>query len=148
MLLAGVIGVFQTLCDNGRPAARWACAALLALSPLGLVVAGIFNLEAILPHLIGFLLRVATPVLSFMAAGLFLRGIALWRQFGSWLLLASPLTLLLVILFFLSFDAVAAGDGLGVAGLTQRTVVVEVHAGTWLWAGWPCAVGIGGRLTE
>src|SRR3712207_6385756 len=38
MLLAGVIGIFQTMTPTDRPAARWACAALLALSPLGMVV--------------------------------------------------------------------------------------------------------------
>ena len=44
LLMAGVIGVFQTMTASGLPAARWACAALLALSPLGLVIAGIFTL--------------------------------------------------------------------------------------------------------
>jgi hypothetical membrane protein len=77
LLMAGVIGVFQTTTASGRPAARWACAALLALSPLGLVIAGIFTLEDPLPHLIGFLLATGTPVLSFLAAGFFLRGMPL-----------------------------------------------------------------------
>jgi hypothetical membrane protein len=135
MLLAGVIGVFQTMTPTGRPAARWACAALLALSPLGLMVAGIFTLEEPLPHLIGFLLAVATPVVSFLAAGWFLRGIPRWRGFGNWLLLGSPLTLVLVVLFFLTFDPVAAGAGVGVAGLTQRILALEFHA--WFVAmGW------------
>ena len=135
MLLAGVIGVFQTMAANGRPAAHWACAALLALSPLGMVVAGIFTFEAVFVHLIGFLLAVATPVVSFLAAGWFLRGIPRWRRFGNWLLLGSPLTLVLVVLFFLTFDPAAAGAGLGVAGLTQRILALEVLA--WFVAmGW------------
>jgi hypothetical protein len=50
--------------------ARWACAALLALTPVGLVVAGIFNLESALLHLTGALLALASPVLSFLLAGL------------------------------------------------------------------------------
>jgi hypothetical protein len=133
--MAGVIGVFQTTSATGRPAARWACAALLGLSPLGLVVAGMFNLEAVFPHLIGFLLGVATPVLSFLAAGFFFRSIPRWRRFGTWLLLGSPLTLVLVVLFFGTFDPAAAGGGEGVAGLTQRMLGVEVHA--WFVAmGW------------
>ena len=33
LLMASVIGVFQTMRARSRPAARWACAALLALSP-------------------------------------------------------------------------------------------------------------------
>ncbi len=135
MLLAGVIGVFQTMTASGRPAARWACAALLALSPLGQVVVGIFTLEAVFPHLICFLLAVATPVVSFLAAGCFLRGIPRWRRFGNLLLLGSPLTLVLVVLFFWTFDPAAAGAGFGVAGLTQRILGVEVHA--WFVAmGW------------
>jgi hypothetical membrane protein len=135
LLMAGVIGVFQTMTASGLPAARWACAALLALSPLGLVIAGIFTLEDPLPHLIGFLLATGTPVLSFLAAGFFLRGIPRWRRFGTWLLVGSPLTLLLVVLFFLTFDQAAIVAGDGVAGLTQRILAVEVLA--WFVAmGW------------
>jgi hypothetical membrane protein len=135
VLGAGVIGVFETLRASGRPIARWACAALLMLSPLGLVMAGIFNLESPLPHLIGFLLATGTPVLSFLAAGLFFRGIPRWKRFGNWLLLGSPLTLLLVVLFFLTFDQATTAAGLGVAGLTSRFLGIEVHA--WFVAmGW------------
>jgi hypothetical protein len=137
LLMAGVIGVFQspTIRASSRPAARWACAALLALSPLGFVVAGIFTLEEPLPHLIGFLLATGTPVLGFLAAGVFLRGIPRWRRLGSWLLLGSPLTLVLVVLFFLTFDQAAIVAGHGVAGLTQRILAVEVLA--WFVAmGW------------
>jgi hypothetical protein len=51
-----------------------------------------------------------------------------WRRFGTWLLLGSPLTLLLVILFFLTFDQAAIVAGDGVAGLAQRVLAVEVLA--------------------
>ncbi len=150
LLMAGVIGVFQTptMRASSRSAARWACAALLALSPLGLVVAGIFTLEDPLPHLIGFLLTTGTPVLSFLAAGLFLRGILHWRRFGTWLLLGSPLTLLLVVLF-LTFDQATTAGGQGVAGLTQRILALEVLA--WFAAmGWPSAArsGLATRRTR
>jgi hypothetical membrane protein len=135
LLMAGVIGIFQTMRASSRSAARWACAALLALSPLGLMVAGIFTLKEPLPHLLGFLLATGTPVLSFLAAGAFLRGIPHWRRFGTWLLLGSPLTLLLVVLFFLTFDQATTAAGQGVAGLTQRILVLEVLA--WFAAmGW------------
>ena len=128
LLLAGVVGVFWAIAPSGRPVARWACTALLALSPLGMIVAGIFTFEAVLLHLIGFLLAVGTPVVSFPLVGIILRGIPGWRRFGNWLLLGGPLTLVLVILFFLTFDPTTAGAGLGVAGLTQRVLSVEVHA--------------------
>jgi hypothetical membrane protein len=126
ILMVGVIGVLQITRASSRAAARWACAALLALSPLGLVVDGIFRLDSPLPHLAGFLLACATPVLSFLVTGLLLRRVPHWRRFGSWLLLGSPLTLLLVVLFFATFNPAATGAGLGVAGLTQRILAVEV----------------------
>ena len=137
LLMAGMIGVFQTqtMRTSSRPAVRWACAVLLAVSPLGVMIPGIFTLEDPLPHLVGFLLWTATPVISFLAAGLFLRGVPRWRRFGTWLLLGSPLTLVLVVLFFSTFDQATTAAGHGVAGLTQRILVTEVFA--WFAAmGW------------
>jgi hypothetical protein len=127
LLLAGVIGIFQGIGEIGA-VARWGCIALLALSPLGMVVCGTFTLESFFLHFVGFLLGVATPVLGFLFTGLVLRRLPRWRRFGTWLLLGSPLTLLLVILALVSFDPVASGAGLGVAGLTQRILIVEVFA--------------------
>jgi hypothetical protein len=128
LLLAGVIGVVRSMLGSVRPAARRVCAALLALSPVGLIVDGTFTLEAIFPHLIGFLLATATPVLSFLVAGLCLRRVPRRRPFGTWLLFGAPLTLALVILFFLTFDPAGSGAGVGVAGLTQRVLAMEVQA--------------------
>jgi hypothetical protein len=86
-------------------------------------------------HSVGFLLALASPLLSFLVAGLLLRRIPRWRGFGSRLLFGSPLTLVLVILFFATFHPAASGAGLGVGGLTQRVLIVEVHA--WFMAlGW------------
>ena len=135
LLLAGVVAAVEVAGTGRSRAARWLCAALLALSPVGLMIDGIFHLEAILPHLIGFLLGVATPVGSFLAAGLFFRGVAGWRRFGTWLLLGSPLTLLLVVLSQLTFDQDTIVAGRGVAGLTSRILALEVLA--WFVAmGW------------
>ena len=135
VLLAGVAGIFQTVRPSGRRPAGRVAAALLALSPLGLVVAGSFTLEAVMPHLLGFLLATGTPVASFLATGRFLRGIPGWRRFGTWLLVGSPLTLVLLVGFFLTFDPATAGANVGMAGLVQRVLAVEVHA--WFVAmGW------------
>ncbi|MGH3917401.1 MAG: DUF998 domain-containing protein [Pseudonocardiaceae bacterium] len=132
LLLAGVIGIFRIVGGIGAP--RWACAALLALSPLGLVIGGIFDLESPLPHLAGFLLITSTPVLGFLAAGFFFRSIPRWRRFGNWLLIGSPLSLLLVVLFFLTFDQDTTAAGHGAAGLTNRILGIEV-------LGWFAAMG-------
>ena len=108
---------------------------LLALSPLGMAVDGIFTLESFLPHMVGFLLAAASPVLSFVVVGLLLRRIPRWRWLGSWLLLGSPMTLVLLVLYFLTFSPTVAGTQTGVAGLTERILVVEVLA--WFVAmGW------------
>lgn len=134
LLLAGVVGIFQSIREMGG-IARWSCTVLLALSPLGMVVDGLFTLESFWLHMAGFLLGTGTLVLSFLVTGLFLRRVPRWRQFGNWLLLGSPLTLALLILSFATFDQAAAAAGIGVAGLTQRILVVEAHA--WFVAmGW------------
>jgi hypothetical protein len=133
-LLAGVVGIFQTIREMGA-VARWSCTVLLALSALGSVMDGIFTLESFLPHMVGFLLGIASPVLSFVVIGLLLRRVPRWRRFGSWLLLGSPLTLVLAVLYFLTFSPTVAGTQTGVAGLTERILAVEVQA--WFVAmGW------------
>lgn len=59
-----------------------------------------------------------TSVISFLAAGFFLPGNPYWRRFGSWQLLGSPLTLVLVCPVFRTFDQAMMVAGLGVVGLT------------------------------
>src|SRR6266699_7132889 len=127
LILAGVVGIFQGIKEMGA-LARWSCTVLLALSPLGMAVDGIFTLESFLPHMVGFLLAAASPVLSFVVIGLLLRRVPGWRRLGSWLLLASPLTLVLLVLYFLTFSPTVAGTQTGVAGLTERILVGEVLA--------------------
>ena len=127
LTLVGVVGIFQGIREMGA-LARWSCMVLLALSPLGMAMDGIFTLESFLPHTAGFLLATASPVLSFVVIGLLLRRVKSFRRFGTWLLLGSPLTLALVVLYFLTFSPTVAGIQTGVAGLTERILVVEVHA--------------------
>jgi hypothetical protein len=127
LILSGVIGVFQGIREMGT-LARWSCIVLLALSPLGMVIDGFFTLESFLPHTAGFLLGCATPVLSFAVIGLVLRRFRGFRRFGPWLLLGSPLTLALLILYFLTFSPTVAGIQTGVAGLVERILAIEVQA--------------------
>jgi len=136
LLIFGVLGVFsRSDMASGQPAARWACAALLALSGFGMVVAGIFTLESHVMHFVGFGTAAGAPVLSFLAAGFYFRAIPRWRQFGNGLLLASPLTLVLFVLSQLTFDQATIEAGQGVAGVTSRFLALEVCA--WFAAlGW------------
>lgn len=134
LLLVGVIAIFQSIRELSA-VARWTCTTLLALSAVGSVVDGTFTLESGFLHFVGFLLAIGTPVLSFLVTGLLLRRVPRWRRFGNWLLLGSPLTLALVLLFFLTFSPTWEGARTGMAGLTQRILVVEVLA--WFVAmGW------------
>jgi hypothetical protein len=134
LMITGAVGIFQGILEMGS-IARWSSTLLLALTGLGMVIDGIFTLESIMVHTAGFMLGNGTPVLSFLVIGLLLRRIPRWRQFGSWLLVGSPLTLVLLGLFFATNDPVAAGAGLGVNGLVQRILVTEVLA--WFVAmGW------------
>ena len=135
ILIAGVVGVFNTTRAAGRPALRRTAMVLLACSGVGQVIDGIFTLEAVMPHFLGFALALGTPVISFLVAGRYFRGIPGWRRFGSWLLLGSPLTLGLLIAFFMTFQPTADGAEHGIAGLVQRAGVIEVLA--WFVAmGW------------
>ncbi|MFG2056820.1 DUF998 domain-containing protein [Micromonospora sp. NPDC048930] len=134
VLVAGVVGVFRTMPPT-RPALRRWSIALLACTGLGQVVCGIFNLEAAMPHSLGFALAAGTPIAAFVVAGCYLRGVPGWRRFGTRLLLGSPLTLVLLVAFFATFQPTADGAEHGIAGLVQRLLVLEVHA--WFVAlGW------------
>jgi hypothetical membrane protein len=119
--VAGLVGVFRSM-------RAWASAAALALSPLGLVVAGIFTIEHDLPHFIGFGLIAMTPIVTFPAVGLYLRRVPAWRTFGTYLIAGGLLTLLATAGYLASFDETTTADGRGVAGLTSRLLVLEIHA--------------------
>jgi hypothetical membrane protein len=135
LLLAGVIGVVLALPPGGRRVTRIASSILLALSPVGLIIIGLFTLDSPAMHLLGAMLILATPVISFLITGLHLRDLPGWHQFGNKLLVAAPLTLVLFVLYTVSFDQVAVAEGHGVAGLTQRLLFVDIL--TWFAAmGW------------
>jgi hypothetical membrane protein len=104
ILVAGVIGVFRVLPPE-RPALRRWSLALLACTGIGQVLCGIFNLEAMMLHNLGVGLAIGTPVVAFLVAGAYLRGLPDWRRFGTRLLLGSPLTLALLITFFADVPA-------------------------------------------
>src|SRR6185503_12272586 len=95
--LVGAVGALQSIEGSGRRVLRAASEVLLALSPLALSLVGIFTLaNALVLHVVLGMVLFVTPVLGFLVTGVFLRGISGWRRFGTWLLLASPLTLLLL----------------------------------------------------
>jgi hypothetical membrane protein len=133
-LLIGVVGIFLSIREIGA-VARWSGAALLALSALGVAMCGVFTLETFLLHFIGVGVGVGAAALGFFVTGLALRRVPRWRRFGNWLLVAGPLTLALIILMQVTFDQAAIIAGQGIAGLTERILIIDVVA--WFAAlGW------------
>ena len=134
LLGVGVVGAVSCIPELSTRA-RWTCVVLLCLTPIGSVMDGVFTLESFFPHFIGAVLGFGSPIVSFVVVGLLLRRVPNWRRFGSWLLLGSPLTLALTVLYFATFEPTAEGAKTGVAGLTERILVVEALA--WFVAlGW------------
>lgn len=133
LIVVGVFGVFQSIREMS-PAGRWSSIVLLSLTGIGMILAGLFNLEKILLHTVGFLLGTGAPVLGFLVTGIIFRRIPRLKRFGNMLIPASPLTLVLLVLSLASFDQAAMQAGTGTAGLLQRILILEVHA-------WFVAVG-------
>ena len=123
----GIAGVFSAFGTVRRPVSRWLSMVLLALSPLGLAMAGIYTLAVSIPlHMVAAALLFLTPVVSFVVAGLFLRNIPDWRRLGTCLIIGSPLTLLLFVLYAMTFNQAGVAAGEGIAGLTERILMLEV----------------------
>jgi hypothetical membrane protein len=136
ILIVGVVGVIRATGATDRPALRRAALVLLAGTGLGQILCGVFNLKVMFPHMLGFLLALGLPTVSFLVAGRYFRLVPGWRRFGGWLMtLGSPMTLLLLVAFFAAFQPTADGAEHGIAGLIQRAGVIHVHA--WFIAmGW------------
>lgn len=126
LMMAGAVGIFRSIPELG-PTARWICTSLLALPGLGAVMDGIFTLEHFLLHFVGFGLALTT-VVGFPVIGSILRRIPSRRGLGAWLIVAGPLTLALTVLYFATFTPTIEGVQHGVAGLTERILVLELDA--------------------
>ncbi len=113
--------------------ARRRTALLLGVHGLGAIMVGLFNLEAIMLHLTGFLL-VVSPSLTFPFVARGLRQVPGWRTAARALHVAALLTLLLTGAYFATFNPEAAGKNTGIGGLTQRILVLQL-AGWFVWLG-------------
>jgi len=132
LIVIGAVGVFRGIPELG-PTALWIATVLFALPGLGAVMDGIFTLEHFFLHFLGFGLALTT-VVGFPIVGYLLRRVPGWRGLGSWLIVAGPLTLALTVLYFATFTPTIEGIQQGVAGLTERILVLELQA-------WYVAIG-------
>ena len=132
LMMAGAVGVFASITELG-PVARWTSTALLGMPGLGAVIDGMFTLESFFFHFIGFGLALTT-IVGFPVIGFLLRRVPRWRRLGTWLVVAGPVTLALTVLYFTTFTPTIEGIQHGIAGLTERVLVLELDA-------WYVAIG-------
>jgi hypothetical protein len=135
LVTIGVIASFRILRPELGAGASWVCAALLVLSPLGVLWAGIFTMYHLTLHNIGAQLAFATPIITLPVVGLILRRAPRWRRFGTLMVLGGPLTLALLVGFITSVPQSELATGGGSLGLWQRALALELFA--WFVAlGW------------
>lgn len=127
LLILGAHGMFKNI-PQLSPKARRAATVLFALPGVGAIVDGIFNLESFMLHFMGFGLVVVFAMVGFAVVGRLLRRIATWKHWGTSLMIASPVTLLLTVLYFATFNPENAGNNVGIGGLTQRILVTQILA--------------------
>ena len=99
---------------------------ILLLSTVGFAMCGIFNLERILLHSIGYFIGVGLPVIGFGLLGWQLGRHDTYQAMSRLLMVAAVVTLILLVWYVRSFDPEASGQGLGISGLVQRLLVTEV----------------------
>jgi hypothetical protein len=127
LMLAGVAGVLGTIGTMLSSRARRTVLVLLGLPAVGVMMDGIFTLRSSHLHYLGFSVAL-TCIAGFPVCGLLLRRAAPWRRTGSWLIAGGPLTLAFTVLFFATFSPTAKGAETGIAGLTERLLVIELMA--------------------
>lgn len=120
---------------------QWLIAVLLALHGLGLAAAGIFT-EApatlLLHWLVGATLAFYGPVVAFLVIGLTLLRTSRWHGWGIYSLIASLLTLGLILIMNWLFTPDTPLASMRLGGLMERVIMTEIEA--WYIAfGWRLA---------
>jgi hypothetical protein len=133
LVAGGTWATARTWPRTTSPRLRTWAGRLLPLCGVGMGVCGVFTLESITLHSLGFLLAIVAPAVGFVLAGRALRDTD--PLLSRWLLAAGPLAIALMALFLATFDPEAAGDGEGYAGLLQR-VLITLVLGTIAALGW------------
>jgi hypothetical membrane protein len=110
---------------------RWSSAVLLTLHGLGLAVAGLFT-EApstlAIHWMVGAPLAFYCPAVAFLITGLALRRNPLWRGWGTSLLVAFLVTLVLVGIMNWVFTPGTPLASAQLGGLMERVVMIEIEA--------------------
>lgn len=91
-------------------------------SGIGMAMCGIFDLESIMVHTLGFVLAAGASGVGFIIAGRSLRTTS-HRLLAAWLRFAGPAGLVGMIAFMATFNGDDAGNNVGYAGLVERNLV-------------------------
>jgi hypothetical membrane protein len=140
LILLGIVGIVRAMRPEINKKARYIIAILLALSPLGVIWDGIFNMNHLILHTIGTQFACALPILTLPIIGLILRH-SKWRRISNWLVFSGLLSLVFLIGFmatipFSELDTIqGATRGGGDLGLWERALITEVQA-WYLILGW------------
>ncbi len=126
LMVVGSAGIFMRI-PNLTTGKRWILGTLLALPGLGGIADGIFTFRSFFMHFLGFALAL-TAIVTLPVAGYFVRRVPGWRTLGTGLVLAGPLTLALTVLYFATFTPTIEGIQTGIAGLTERVLILELQA--------------------
>ena len=124
LVLAGTLGVVGTWTRRGGLGTT--AFVLMTLTGVGMIVCGVFTLESMMLHLLGFLLAVPLPAVGFILAGAALRRTD--RRLAVAGIAGGTTTLVLFAVFMAIFDASGAGGNEGVAGLVQRLLILVALA--------------------
>lgn len=119
-----LVGVLASLHRLPRTRSTTVGLILIALAGVGMIIDGVFTLESVMPHLMGFLLGVPVPALGFFIVGMSLR--RRMRHLAMALLVSSVLTITLFAVFMVTFDPYSAGDNVGTSGALQRVLTMVV----------------------
>ena len=125
LVMAGGMGIFQSL-PGLTSRSRRIGSGLLLVSGAGLALDGVFTLESLMLHLLGFVLGIGLLLPGYLVIGRMLRQITGLRRAGTLAAIASPLTLALTVAYFATFSPTAEGAKVGIAGLIERALLVEV----------------------
>ena len=127
--LFSVAGAVATSRLLGAVDARLARPTLVTLGLYGLggILVGLFTLESMELHSLGFL-GVLAPIVGFFVLGRRMAPHTELATLGRSLVrVAVPLSVVLLVVFFASFNPEAAGEGRGIAGLTQRALIIDLQ---------------------
>jgi len=130
LLAAFAVGFFQILGPALGDPWRWICAVLVLLPGLGYALAGIFTEATGVLHWVGANVLITIGSLAgFSVTGLRLRRLPEWRAWGTYSIIASVATLILIAAEFALWPT-------GMGGLLERLLFVELLAWYVVIGGW------------